>query len=134
MIDARLVADSQEEITPGEAVAGMIINGLGFGNRPLSLTPQFFANKPLDLWFREDVCAELFNRFTLGRTLDEVYAYGGDLLLSEIALAVWPTKALTCASIISTRPAFPCAASPYPRAMSRPSPSPMVTPKPTVPT
>jgi transposase len=88
MIDARLVPDSQEEITPGEAVAGMIINGLGFGNRPLSLTPQFFANKPLDLLFREDVCAELFNRFKLGRTLDEVYAYGCDRLFSEVALAV----------------------------------------------
>jgi len=39
MIDTRLVPDSQEEITPGEAVAGMILNGLGFANRPLSLTP-----------------------------------------------------------------------------------------------
>jgi hypothetical protein len=47
MIDARLVPDAQEEITPGEAMAGMILNGLGFTNRPLSLTPQFFANKPL---------------------------------------------------------------------------------------
>ncbi len=54
----------------------------------MSLTPQFFANKPLDLLFREDVCAEMFNRFKLGRTLDEVHAYGCDLLLSELALAV----------------------------------------------
>src|SRR6266850_5872097 len=88
MIDARLVPDAQEEITPGEAMAGMILNGLGFGNRPLSLTPQFFANKPLDLLFREGVHAELFNRFKLGRTLDEVHAYGCDLLLSELALVV----------------------------------------------
>jgi len=88
MIDARLRPDSQEEITPGEAVAGMILNGLGFANRPLSLMPQFFANKPLDLLFREGVCAERFNRFKLGRTLDEVSAYGCDLLLSELALAV----------------------------------------------
>jgi transposase len=88
MIDVRLVPDRQEEITPGEAVAGMILNGLGFANRPLSLTPQFFANKPLDLLFREGVGAEMFNRFKLGRTLDEVYAYGCDLLFSELALAV----------------------------------------------
>ena len=74
MIDVRLVPNRQEEITPGEAVAGMILNGLGFANRPLSLTPQFFANKPLDLLFREGVGAEMFNRFKLGRTLDEVYA------------------------------------------------------------
>jgi transposase len=87
-IDARIVPDEQEEITPGEAVAGMILNGLGFANRPLSLTPQFFANKPLDLLFREGVQAEMFNRFKLGRTLDEVHAYGCDLLFSELAGAV----------------------------------------------
>jgi hypothetical protein len=59
MIDARLGLHAQEEIPAGEAVAGMILNGLGFSNRPLSLTPQFFANKPLDLLFRPGVCADL---------------------------------------------------------------------------
>ena len=72
LIDARLKPDDQEAITPGEAVKGMILNGLGFANRPLSLSPQFFANKPLDLLFRPGVKAEMFNRFKLGRTLDEV--------------------------------------------------------------
>jgi len=75
-------------ITPGEAVAAMILNGLGFANRPLSLTPQFFANKPLDLLFREGIEAERFNRFKLGRTLDEAYTYGCDLLFEELALAI----------------------------------------------
>lgn len=88
MIDARLVPDAQEEITPGEAVAAMILNGLGFANKPLTLTPQFFANKPLDLLFREGVHAEMFNRFKLGRTLDEVHASGCDVLFSELALGV----------------------------------------------
>jgi len=88
MIDARLVPDEQGDITPGEAVAGMILNGLGFANRPLSLTPQFFTQKPLDLLFRQGVRAEMFNRFKLGRTLDEVHTYGCDLLFSDIALAV----------------------------------------------
>ena len=88
MIDRRLVPDAQERLTPGEAVAGMILNGLGFATRPLSLTPQFFTNKPLDLLFREGIDAEMFNRFKLGRTLDEAYAYGCDLLFQELALAV----------------------------------------------
>jgi hypothetical protein len=79
-IDTRLGPDEQEEITPGAAMAGMILNGLGFANRPLSLPPQFFANKPLDLLLREGVRAEMFHRFQLGRTLEEVYAYGGDRL------------------------------------------------------
>ena len=88
MIDARLVPDSQEEITPGAAVAGMSRNGLGFAHRPLSLTPPFFANTPLDLLLRAGGCAERFNRCTLGRTRDEVQAYGGALLVSARALAV----------------------------------------------
>ena len=35
MINARLLPDRQEVLTPGEAMAGMILNGLGFANRPL---------------------------------------------------------------------------------------------------
>src|SRR5438094_1197591 len=88
IIDARLVPDAQERLTPGEAVAGMILNGLGFANRPLSLTPQFFANKPLDLLLREGIDATMFNRFKLGRTLEEASAYGCDLLFEELACAI----------------------------------------------
>src|SRR5262250_1113265 len=87
-VNARLGLHDQEEITAGEAIAGMILNGLGFSDRPLTLTPQFFANKPLDRLFREGVRAEMFNRFKLGRTLDEAHAYGCDLLFSELSLAV----------------------------------------------
>jgi transposase len=88
IIDTRLVPDPQEMITPGEVVAAMILNGLGFANRPLSLTPQFFANKPLDLLFRHGIDAEMFNRFKLGRTLDDAFAYGCDLLFEELALSI----------------------------------------------
>jgi transposase len=85
MIDARIVPDDQEDITTGEAVAGMILNGLGFSDRPLSLTPQFFANKPVALLLREGVSADHFNRFKLGRSLGKVFSYGCDLLFSDIA-------------------------------------------------
>jgi transposase len=88
MIDRRIVPDDQEEISTGEAVAGMILNGLGFSDRPLSLTPQFFENKPVELLFRKGVLAEHFNRFKLGRSLDKIFSYGCDVLFSEIALAV----------------------------------------------
>jgi transposase len=88
MIDARIQPDDQEDITTGEAVAGMILNGLGFSDRPLSLPPQFFANKPVALLFREGVSAEHCNRFTLGRSLDKGFAYGCDTLCSAVALAV----------------------------------------------
>src|SRR5262245_62123911 len=88
MIDRRLVPDAQERIKPGEAVAGMILKGLGFANRPFSLTTPFLPNNPLDLLLRHGIDAEMFNRFKLGRTLDEASAYGCDLLFQELALAI----------------------------------------------
>jgi len=60
----------------------------------LSLPPQFFANKPLDLLFRPGVEAALFNRCKLGRTLDAVDTYGCDLFFSDIALVVCQQEAL----------------------------------------
>jgi Domain of unknown function (DUF4277) len=87
MINARLGPDAPEVMTPGAAVAGMILNGLGFANRPMSLTPQLVANKPLDLWGRDGLRADRFNRFTLGRIRDEAYADGCDLVWQERALA-----------------------------------------------
>lgn len=89
MIDARIpAAAGKEEITTGEAIAGMILNGLGFSDRPMSLTPQFFENKPMDLLIRDGVMASHFNRFKLGRSLDDVFTYGCDLLFSQIASKV----------------------------------------------
>jgi len=88
MIDSRIALDEREEISTGEAIAGMILNSLGFSNRPISLTPQFFENKPMDLLFRDGVSADSFNRFKLGRSLDKAFSYGCDMMFSEIALSV----------------------------------------------
>ena len=88
MIDSRIAPDKREEISTGEAIAGMILNSLGFSNRPISLTPQFFENKPMALLFRDGVSADSFNRFKLGRSLDKVFSYECDMLFSEIALSV----------------------------------------------
>lgn len=63
LIDARLKPDDQEAITPGKAVTGMLLNGLGFAHRLLPLTPPLFASKPLDPLFRPGIDASMFNRF-----------------------------------------------------------------------
>lgn len=88
LIDKEIIPDEREEITTGEAIAGMILNGLGFSDRPMSLTPQFFENKPLDKLLREGIKSEHFNRFKLGRSLDKVSEYGCDLLFSELGMKV----------------------------------------------
>ncbi|MCF6299046.1 MAG: IS1634 family transposase [Thiomicrorhabdus sp.] len=85
IIDGQIEADDQEEVSTGEAVKAMIINGLGFSNRPLVLTPQFFENLPMDALFRKGVEASHFNRYKLGRSLDKVFDYGSELLFSMVA-------------------------------------------------
>jgi transposase len=87
-IDERIPSNPEEEITTGEAIAGMILNGLGFSDRPLTLVPQFFENKPLEILFRKGIQASHFNRFKLGRSLDKAYEYGCDLLFNELATKV----------------------------------------------
>ena len=87
-IDARIPNDAREEISCGEAVAGMILNGLGFSDRPLTLTPQFFQNKALSRLFRPGVKAESFNRFKLGRALDDCHAYGCESLFAQASAQI----------------------------------------------
>lgn len=96
MIDKRIPKDEKENISTGEGVAGMIINGLGFSDRPISLTPQFFENKALELLFRPGVKAENFNRFKLGRCLDEIFDYGCSLLFSELSMEVCKQEKVDC--------------------------------------
>lgn len=95
-IDNLLGDHEQSEISHGEAIAGMILNGLGFTDRPLSLTPQFFENKPLELLFRLGVRAEHFNRFKLGRTLDASHAYGCEALFGNLAASVCRQEQIDC--------------------------------------
>jgi Domain of unknown function (DUF4277) len=46
-IDHLLLVHDARVVSPGRAVVALILNGLGFTNRRLYLTPQFFASKPL---------------------------------------------------------------------------------------
>lgn len=43
--------DPRRKIQPGLAVVAIIINGLGFTNRRLYLTPQFFQSKAMEFLF-----------------------------------------------------------------------------------
>ena len=87
-IDARIPKDPRQTLSAGESIAGMIINALGFSDRPISLTPQFYENKALEKFFRKGVTSDQFNRFKLGRVLDACYDYGCDTLFSELSLQV----------------------------------------------
>jgi len=62
-------------VSLGQAIKAMILNGLGFSNRRLYLTPQFFANKPLEALLGPDITAEDLNDDCLGRALDWLFAH-----------------------------------------------------------
>lgn len=78
MINKQIGLDDQEEISSGEVIAGMIMNGLGFVSRPLMLTPQFFENKALEVLVRDGVKAEHFNRHKIGSALDRIGDYDSE--------------------------------------------------------
>ena len=71
----------------------------------------------------------MFNRLTHGRTLDEVHAYGCDLWLSEVALAVCAQESLEPRFHHLTRTAFPAVATMSLSVTSPPFTSSMAIPK-----
>jgi len=85
IVDRAVPPDQQKGVTHGEAFKTMIMNGLGFTNRPQSLTPQFFTNLPLKELFGKDITPEKLNRHKLGRSLDDFYDYGPEPLFSQIS-------------------------------------------------
>ena len=87
-IDERLTPHKDRIVTPGQALVAMILNGLGFTNRRLYLTPQFFSNKPVSRLFEDNLSANDFTDNTLGHALDDIAEYGESKLFSEIAFDI----------------------------------------------
>lgn len=88
-INARIASkDPRRIIQPGEAVAAMIINGLGFTNRRLYLTPQFFQSKAIEKLFGKKIEADALNDHALGKALDEISEYGTTKMFGEIAFEI----------------------------------------------
>ena len=85
-IDKRVTYTSHKKaLSYGTLVKAMILNGLGFVNKQLYLTPDFFRDKPLEKLFGRAVEADQFNDDALGRTLDAIYDYGTSELYKEVA-------------------------------------------------
>ena len=84
-IDQRLSRDPQRVVSPGQAVVAMILNGLGFTNRRLYLTHQFFQTKPIEHLLGVKIKAEDLTDYTLGHTLDQISKYGASELFASVA-------------------------------------------------
>ena len=90
-IDAKLPISEHKRshVTHGQRIKAMILNGLGFTQNPIYLTPKFFYEKPTELLIGEGVKAEYLNDDALGRTLDKCYEYGVMPLFAEIANEIY---------------------------------------------
>jgi len=88
---------TQRQVSIGQAVKAMILNGLGFANRRLYLSPHFFANKPTERLIAPGVRPEHLHDDTLGKALDALHTFGVSelfTLLSQQAM----TRLGLCAS------------------------------------
>src|SRR5258708_8237116 len=72
----QIVGANGRKVSVGQAIQAMVLNGLGFVNRPLYLTPEFYANKPVEVLIGTGIRAEDLNDDCLGRALDTVYRVG----------------------------------------------------------
>jgi transposase len=57
------------DLTVGEAVKAMVLNGLGFINQALYLVPRFFPNQPTSRLVSPRMAPEQLNDEALGRAL-----------------------------------------------------------------
>jgi transposase len=73
------------DLTAGEAVKAMVLNGLGFINHALYLVPRFFQHKPTSRLISLRVTPKQLNDDALGRALDTLYVAGVTELYSLIA-------------------------------------------------
>jgi transposase len=86
VIDQVIVQDMERRhVSLAQAVKAMVLNGLGFTQRALYLTPQFFQDKPVERLIGPGVDAAQLNDDVLGRTLDALYDYGVTSLYSQLA-------------------------------------------------
>ena len=80
--------DKGANLTIGQRVAGMIINGLGFVDTRLYMYAEFLADKPLERLIGDDVLPEHFTDDALARGLDEIAKYGVEKLFASIAYPI----------------------------------------------
>lgn len=73
MVDAIVPKQGDYQVSHGEALVAMIINGLGFHSRTLHMFPQFFADKPTERLLRPSILPEHLNDDALGRCLDALF-------------------------------------------------------------
>lgn len=79
------VGVSKRKVSCGATVQAMVLNSLGFSNRALYLTPQYWQNKAVDVLVSPELRAEDLNDDTLGRSLDQLYEAGVTEVFAKVS-------------------------------------------------
>lgn len=98
IIDELLVQDEQSIVSDGYATLAMILNGLGFVNSPLMLTPEFFEIHAVGLLLHPQIQASHLNRHRLGRLLDKISEYGNEKFFNSIAMKLCKKEIVDCSN------------------------------------
>lgn len=84
-IDAR-ITDTGRNVSVGQAVQAMVLNGLGLTGRAMYLTPEFYESKPVDLLIGKGIEASDLNSDSLGKALDHLHEAGITELFASISV------------------------------------------------
>ena len=96
-IDQLLPKDEERRtLSHGQVAKAMIINGLGFNQRALYLSPLFFQDKPVARLIGDGIEADHINDDVQGRTLDAIYRYGLEAFYSQLSVQAVVRLGLTC--------------------------------------
>lgn len=85
LIDDLIPCSSRQKVSYGQSVKAMIINGLGYTERTLYLTPDFYSDKPVEHLLGKGIKASYLNDDCLGETLDALFDYGVSKLFFHIS-------------------------------------------------
>lgn len=83
-----------QKISHGEALASMIIQGLGFSDQRLYSARRFFSGLDTASLFFENTDASAFSADVLAGALDRVYEYGAEKLILDVCLKILTSKGL----------------------------------------
>ncbi len=83
-VDQLMPKNEQHNITHGQCLVAMILNGLGFASRTLHMFPEYFQNKPTERLIGPGVMPEHINDDVLGRCLDALFEADVSLIYQAI--------------------------------------------------
>jgi transposase len=93
------VQAKNKNLTFGQCVKCMILNGLGFVSRTLYLYSEYFEDKPVDHLLGTSIRPEQIDDNVLGRTLDKLFSIGVTDLFTQISLKAMKTLGIKVKSL-----------------------------------